>query len=310
MLTPAEFYALDDSAKVSALVDPLLTRIDAIKADPANELLNMLPGIIYFINSNGLDTAVNNIINSVDTVLMALEPLVGETSLMALLGVDLQVINFDYLMDLASTAVAESTGLDISTIVLDFVAELTTGKVVSYVSANGETYYTMQYAGEWQKADMVTIVLRLVIEFLAEGNNADAIIALIGDNSQSEDATSSASSLIKFILTAIATEPVSSGAMATLYWIFYGLNEAAEAVEQGKSEFNHNWSVILTYFETNGDPVTSKAAEVLRDVLDTYFDGIFDSQGVAPEGAMTFFDKLKAFFQKIGDFFRKLFGMA
>ena len=310
MLTPAEFYALDDNAKVGAIIDPLLARVDEIAADPANELLDMLPAITYFINSNGLDTAVNNILNSVDTVLAALEPLVGETSLMALLGVDLKTLDFDYLMNLAADAVAESTGLDISTIVLDFVAELTTGKVVSYQSANGETYYTMQYAGEWQKADMVTIVLRLVIEFLAEGDNEDAIIALIGANSQSEDATSSASSLIKFILTAIATEPVSSGAMATLYWIFYGLNEATTAVDNGINEFNHNWSVILTYFESNGDPVTSKAAEVLRDVLDTYFDGIFDSQGVAPEGAMTFFDKLKAFFQKIGDFFRKLFGMA
>ena len=210
----------------------------------------------------------------------------------------------------AADAIAESTGLDITTVVYDFIAELTTGKVVSYTSANGETYYTMEYAGEWQKSDMVTIVLRLVINFLAEGDNADAIIALIGANSQGEDATSSASSLIKFVLTAIATEPVESGAMATLYWIFYGLNEAAEAVDQGKETFNHNWSVILTYFESMGDPVTSKAAEVLRDVLDTYFDGIFDSEGVAPEGAMTFFEKIAEFFRKIGEFFKKLFGMA
>ena len=310
MMTPDAFYALDDEAKVGAIIEPLLDRIDEIAADPANEILDMLPAITYFINSNGLDTAVNNILNSVDTVLAALEPLVGETSLMALLGVDLKTINFDYLMELAADAIAESTGLDISTIVLDFVAELTTGKIVSYQSANGETYYTMQYAGEWQKSDMVTIVLRLVIEFLAEGENADAIIELIGMNSQGEDATSSASSLIKFILTAIATEPVSSGAMAKLYWIFYGLNEATVAVDQAKNEFNHNWSVILTYFESNGDAVTSKAAEVLRDILDTYFDGIFDSEGVAPEGAMTFFEKIKAFFQKIGDFFRRLFGMA
>ena len=310
MMAPDAFYALDDEAKVGAIIEPLLDRIDEIAADPANEILDMLPAITYFINSNGLDTAVNNILNSVDTVLAALEPLVGETSLMALLGVELGTLDFNALMAMAAEAIEESTGLDISTIVLDCVAELTTGKVVSYQSANGETYYTMQYAGEWQKSDMVTIVLRLVIEFLAEGENADAIIELIGMNSQGEDATSSASSLIKFILTAIATEPVSSGAMATLYWIFYGLNEATVAVDQAKNEFNHNWSVILTYFESNGDAVTSKAAEVLRDILDTYFDGIFDSEGVAPEGAMTFFEKIKAFFQKIGDFFRRLFGMA
>lgn len=310
MLTPAEFKALDDEAKVGAIINPLLDRVNAILADPANELMNMLPGIIYFVNSNGLDTAVNNIINTVDTVLAALEPMLGETSLMALLGVDLKTLNFENIMGMAADAIAESSGLDITTVVYDFIAELTTGKVVSYTSANGETYYTMEYAGEWQKSDMVTIVLRLVINFLAEGDNADAIIALIGANSQGEDATSSASSLIKFVLTAIATEPVESGAMATLYWIFYGLNEAAVAVDQGKETFNHNWSVILTYFESMGDPVTSKAAEVLRGILDKYFDGIFDSEGVAPEGAMTFFEKIAEFFRKIGEFFKKLFGMA
>ena len=102
--------------------------------------------------------------------------MLGETSLMALLGVDLKTLNFENIMGMAADAIAESTGLDITTVVYDFIAELTTGKVVSYTSANGETYYTMEYAGEWQKSDMVTIVLRLVIEFLAEGENADAII--------------------------------------------------------------------------------------------------------------------------------------
>ncbi|MBR5234164.1 MAG: hypothetical protein IKW03_08140 [Clostridia bacterium] len=310
MMTPAEFKALDDEAKVGAILNPLLDRVDAILADPVNEIFDMLPAIIYFINSNGLDTAVKNIINSVDTVLMALEPLLGAPDLMTLLGVDLATYNFEYLIGLAVDGIEESTGMDVTLVLHDFVAELTTGKVVSYQSANGETYYTMEYAGEWQESDMVTIVLRLLIDFLAEGNNADAIIALIANNSQSDDATSSASALIKFVLTALATEPVTSGAMATLYYIFYGIHTGIDNFEEEYTSFNKTWKFVFNFFETFGDPVTSSGVKVLRKILDTYFDGIVDSDGVADEGVLTFWDRIVQFFQRIGDFFRKLFGMA
>ncbi len=310
MMAPAEFKALSDNDKVGAILNPLLDRVDAILADPVNEIFDMLPAIIYFINSNGLDTAVKNIINSVDTVLMALEPILGAPDLMTLLGVDLATYDFEYLINLAVEGIEESTGIDMSIILVDFVAELTTGKVVSYQSANGETYYTMKYAGEWQESDMVTIVLRLLIDFLAEGNNADAIIELIANNSQGEDAASSASTLIKFVLTALATEPVTSGAMATLYYIFYGIHTGIDNFEAEYTSFNKTWKFVLNFFEKFGDPVTSTGVKVLRKILDTYFDGILDSDGVADEGVLTFWDRIVAFFKRIGDFFRKLFGMA
>ena len=98
--------------------------------------------------------------------------------------------------------------------------------------------------------------------------------------------------------------------MATLYYIFYGIHTGIDNFEEEYKSFNKTWKFVLNFFETFGDSVTKTGVKVLRKILDTYFDGILDSDGVADEGVLTFWDRIVQFFQRIGDFFRKLFGMA
>lgn len=309
MPTPDAFKALSDADKASALIDALLARIDVIAADPVTEIFKMIPELVYFINSNGLDTAVNNILNSVDTVLIALEPLLGATSLMELLGVDLAEYNMDYLINLACEAISESTGLDCEALILDFVAELTMGKVVSYTSANGETYYKMVFANEEQMTDMVTVILRLLIDFLATGGNADAIIALIANNSESEEAANSASTLINFVLTAANTEPVTSGAMATLYYLFYGLNEGVAGIDTLYGNYGESWNALVGFFEETEESYMVKAAEVLKAILKEI--GGVDTESSVPDCDCDCHNNsgFVRFFFKIITFLRKLFGM-
>ncbi|MCR5782992.1 MAG: hypothetical protein K6G90_09705, partial [Clostridia bacterium] len=59
---------------IRLVLDPLTDRIDAIESNAATEILDMLPGLIYFINSNGVDTVFTNLVTSVDTVLAAIYP--------------------------------------------------------------------------------------------------------------------------------------------------------------------------------------------------------------------------------------------
>ena len=309
MMAPEAFKALDDEAKVAAILDALVARIDVILTDPVTEIFKMIPELVYFINSNGLDTAVNNILNSVDTVLIALEPLLGATSLMELLGVDLAEYNMDYLINMACEAIEDSTGLDCEPLLVDFIAELTMGKVVSYQSANGETYYKMVYANEDQMTDMVTVILRLAIDFLATGENADAIIALIANNSESEDAANSASTLISFVLTAANTEPVTSGAMAVLYYIFYGLNEGVGGIDYLYGNYGESWDALVGFFEESEESYMVKAAEVLKAILR-------EIGGVDTDSSVDNCDcdchnnsGFVRFFFKIITFLRKLFGM-
>lgn len=309
MMTPDEFATLDNDDKIGAILDSLLDRVDVIIADPVNELFAMLPELIYFINSGALDTSVNNILNCVDTVLIALEPIVGETSLMRLLGVDIAEYDFDYIINLAIEAIEDSTGLDVEKIMLDFVSEFTMGKVVSYKSANGETYCKMVYANETQMADMVTVLLRLIIDFLATGDNADVIIALIGNNSESEDAASSASTLIHFVLTALNVEPMTSGAMATLYYIFYGLNNGVIGIDKLYGNYGDSWNALVGFFEDNDESYVNKAANVLKAILKEFAGIDTDSSVDNCDCSCHNKSSIVRFFFQLANFFRRLFGM-
>ena len=311
MMDPATFKAIPNQDKVTALLNSLLDRVDVILQDPVNEIFAMLPEIIYFINSNGLDTAVNNILNAVDTVLVALQPILGDeaTGLMDLLGVDLGTFDMDYLMKLAGDAIEESTGLEVEPVLVDFVAELTMGKVISYTSANGETYYKMVYAGENQFADMITVLLRLVVEFLATGDNADAIIALLAGNAESEEAADSSATLIKAILKGLNTEPSTSGAMAVIYYIFYGLNNAVSGVDELYGNYGDSWDSLIAFFEESDDSVYDKLVTFLKNVIKEF--GGVDADSAKDDCDCDCHNKSAfiRFFFKIANFFRKLFGM-
>ncbi|MBR3975097.1 MAG: hypothetical protein IKJ88_04475 [Clostridia bacterium] len=269
MLTPDEFYALEDDAKIGAILDALLDRIDVIMLDPVNEIFAMLPAIIYFINSNGLDTSVKNIINTVDTVLMALEPALGEADLMSLLGVDLADYNFEYLAQMLADMIGESTNMEVEALIVDAVAELTMGKVITYQSANGETYYTMVYANDEQLKDMVTILLRLAVDFLATAENADAIAALLVSNTDNEEAADSVRSFISLVLQGLGVKPATSGAMATIYYIFYGLKQGVDVVYDN---YYDSWIAILDIFKEDERPIIDKLVTLVGGILGDFAD--------------------------------------
>ena len=309
MMTPDEFMALSNEDKIGAIIEPLLDRVDVILADPVNEIFAMLPELIYFINSNGLDTAVKNIINTVDTVLAALEPILGATDLMSLLGVNLAQYNFDYIVNMACEAITDATGLDVEPLIVDFVAELTMGKVYSYQSANGETYYKMAYAGENQFADMITVLIRLAVDWLATGDNADAVIALIEGNAESEEAANSGATLVKLVLKGLNTEPTLSGSMAVLYYIFYGLNNAANGLDTLYGNYGQSWDSLVALFGESEDSEVEKVGDFLSSILKEF-------GGVDVESSKDNCDcnchnnsSFIRFFFKIANFFRRLFGM-
>ena len=310
MMAPADFKELSNEDKVGAILDSLLDRVDVILQDPINEIFEMIPELVYFINSNGLDTAVNNILNSVDTVLMALEPLVGATSLMELLGVDLSEINFEYLINLACDAVSDSTGIDIEPLIVNFAAELTVGKVVTYQSANGETYFKMVYAGEYQYADMVTILLRLLIDTLATGDNATAIINLLAGHAESEEAADSSATLIKLLVKGLSTEYPASGSMATLYYIFYGLNTGVQNIGEVYGNYQNVWESIREMFdEENEGSYYDKVGDVLSSILKDFAGLDTDSKLDSCDCDCHSNSAIMRFFFKIANFFRRLFGM-
>ncbi len=264
MLTPAEFYALEDDAKIGAILDSLLDRVDTIMLDPVNEIFAMLPAIIYFINSNGLDTSVRNIVNTVDTVLAALEPVLGAPDLMSLLGIDLAEYDFAYIAEVLAGAITDATGMEAEALIVDAVAELTMGKVISYESANGETYYTMVYANDEQLKDMVTILLRLAVDFISTAENADAIAALLVNNTENEEAAKSVKTFISLVIQGLGVKPATSGSMATIYYIFYGLKQGVDVIYD---DYYDSWIALMDLFKEDERPIVDKLASLIGGIL-------------------------------------------
>lgn len=310
VLTPAEYkeaIAADEANAVTAITDPLFDRIDAILANPAEEIFEMLPAVIYFINSNGLDTVVKNLLNSVDTVLAELEVLIGASDLCTLLGLDLSVYNFEYLLTFAVSELSKMLNQDLTVLVFDSVSELTVGKVVSYESKNGETYYTMVYGNNKYKADMVTIVLRFLIEFATSDVNMPKIKDGIRQYIASDDVYASVCNLLDVLDRALESEDGMSAALHIIYYIFYGLNTTAGGTLGGLKDASAMWRALLVKFENMDSPIVQMLVLSFKDILNNNFGDIITEDGIAPNGLIALFTQLIAIFQRIIAFLQAVF---
>ena len=136
--TPA---ALADGENVLAKVlNALVARIDAIIADPIDEILNLIPSLLYFIKSNGITTAVRNLLQPVYVILETIDPIYA-LNLNELIGgftkdlgfsINLNDLSFEAIFNILYAVVA----LDLSELkdTIDDVCEVITP--VTYKSAS------------------------------------------------------------------------------------------------------------------------------------------------------------------------------
>ena len=321
VLTPDEYYALaeaDENALVTAILNPLFDRLDAIMAAPADEILEMLPNIIYFINSGGLDTCFKNALHAVYGLLDALKPLI-EVDLYELINLRLDEVTFESLFELVIDLIAENTGLEFTSVDGNAFLELTVGKLVTYKSANGETLYKMVYQSETAKAEMVTIALRLLITFLMTEDNRDVAVELL---KQYFNMDKDAEKYVRAVLDTIADYTVSThlgmdSALATVYYLFYGADMAAGGAADGLKDVNKEWLKRLKKLGLSDNREEETVGNLIADILDIVFtdegtepgggNDVLGSNGVAGNGGISFFERIRIFFQEIIDFFKELF---
>lgn len=309
IMTPDEYKAAangDPKALLKGIIDPLLGRVDEILADPIDELLGTLPGIVYFLNSKGLDTAFNNTINAVIRVLETIEPLTGEIDLYEVLGFDFN-IDIEGLLTELLEGVAEDTGFELTEVAMNAVTELTLGEVISYTSKNGEKAYTMVYATGADSVDFVTVILRLVLTFISIPENVVALEAILADELTGDGYTFLCSLLENFSQMA-ASEGGMDEIMYTVYQIFYAANVAAHKTNDWVEDFNGDYTFLGQLFETSDLAFMRQIKISLGGLLGKYGEDVIDpDEGVAPNGFIKFFQKIAEFFQKIADFFKNLF---
>lgn len=309
IMTPDEYCTAAQAsgdAMIKNILNPLLDRVDDIMTAPADKILEILPAIIYFVNSNGLDTCFKNALHSVYTILDAIEPLV-KVDLYELIDFRLDELTFSSLYDYLLKAISDSTGYDLTPLRGEAIKELTLGKLVSFTSKNGETAYTMVYQSESAKADMVTIIMRLVISFIMTEENMDKIVGILKDNL---GMCADAEKYIKGFLYMLADYTVTTSlgmdkALASTYYVFFGLDIGAEESVNVKKNVDKTWQNVLK--KLDGTKVEGLGT-FIGSFLDEITGGdIINGDGIAPNGLLRFFRKIIEWIKKIFEMISNLF---
>ncbi len=313
ILTPAEYYAAveaDGDVLLTSILTPLLDRVDVIMEEPAEEILAILPNLIYFINSNGVDTVVKNTLNAVYTLLNAIEP-IAKIDLYEIIGFDLSTLTFEKIFTMLLDMIAESTGYEFSAMDANAIAELSVGTLVSYESKNGKTAYKMIYQSETARSEMVTVVMRLLVTFIMHENNIDMLFGLLRDElGMTAEAEKYLRSIFDYLKkNSTATALGMDLALATFYYIFYGLDIGVDNTANGVKDLNAEWTKRLNKMRNSKDEGEALAGEIIAGILDLeIFDDIIDpEEGVAPNGFIAFFQKIIDWFNKIIEWFKSLF---
>ena len=98
-------------------------------------------------------------------------------------------------------------------------------------------------------------------------------------------------------------------ALATLYYIFYGLDIGVDNTANGVKDLNAEWTKLLNDMRNSKDEGEALAGEIIAGILDLeIFDDVIDpEEGVAPNGFIAFFQKIIDWFNKIIEWFKNLF---
>jgi hypothetical protein len=160
---------------------------------------------------------------------------------------------------------------------------------------------------EGGKTEMVTVIERLVITFLADPANQEAAVKFLKEklnmNSTAEQYVRSTIKLIAECITDISIGMET--ALLSIYYLFYGVDTGAGEAAGGLNDLNNAWKDAINDLKTEN----SAAGELIEDILgwDIFEDVIDTETGVAPNGLIRFFQKIAEWFQGIINFFKNLF---
>lgn len=305
---------VDSDNLLRNILDPLLTKVDAIFKDPVNQILDILPSVVYFLNIGGLDVVVRNTLNAVAKVLETVEPAVGkDLDLAKLFGFDFTV-DIEGLLDKALKNLDTKYGFSLTTVATEAIRELTVGTLDSMPDSEsgqwvygGKMAYTMHYAdGSSDRVDMATIILRLVLRFISDPQNVEAIKAMLKPK-LNETGYKFLTSLLDNFSQMVGTEDGMDKVMYTVYYIFYAANIAAHETKNWLANFNGNYSFLNQLFSTSDLAFMRQLEKSFGDLLNKYTPDIVDDDEIVPNGFVKFFKALKDFFAKILAFFKNMF---
>ncbi|MCR5782707.1 MAG: hypothetical protein K6G90_08230 [Clostridia bacterium] len=318
--TQDQLNAAEDSEEILVMIlNPLFDRLDVVFESPVDEIFEILPNIAYFINSNGLDTSVKNLLNAVYTIIDALEPVLPESFnlddfITDLIGRPLSTIDMQFILDLLVEKITEGTDIDMKTIVFDAVAEMTTGKIVSYDSMTGFDAYRMIYNGDDTKGDTVTVTLELLLKWIAEEDNAQKLKELIREKTDLPEAGYKyLDTLIDMVASNCSTPEGMDATLHALYYLFYGIETGTSNTAAWQRDYNNRMQFVYYMLSSSSSAGLVSMADFINSIYDNYlipngFGNILSPKGFAANGFIALFKQLINFFKLLIEFLKKIMG--
>ncbi len=171
---PASYANVD--AMLTGVLGNVCDRIDAILADPLNEVINLLPTLIYFVNANGLGVAADNLIAPVNSLYAKLRAAI--TSLPEL---NISPISVGFTQIFGAVETATDPNLVLNESIGDYVTKFNFGtKEALPTVSDAETLYKIKTNAEDTRYDVLTIVASLALQVIDD--NDATIKALLNNN--------------------------------------------------------------------------------------------------------------------------------
>ncbi len=191
------------------------------------------------------------------------------------------------------------------------VDELTHGYVRSYDSLTGNIAYTMVLDKEIDSTcygDLLSILCRIALKFLAVDGNVDALLGLVREKVNLHESTYQAARRFLLSVTCYMQSPFGFGsAMLSIYCTVFGASTAS-----GTAVFVYNgrnavikWLVNLL-LKTRSAAFRSFLLKLLV-LADQHTGDVITGEGIAPHGYVPFFKQLRNWFQLFIQLIRSLF---
>ena len=326
------------------LLTPILNLYDNIIKDPINELVNMIPNLVYFLGAEGgnenmpADGTQNNFVECVNRLLRPVyaildmtAPLVSVQEAFYLLGKDypgqinacgtiqplglpltvsLNTIATGFLRNLFADA-SDSVGLSLS-IALTDITDLITGTLVIYKSQSGQDDAVRLDAN---LPDLLTNLMRKIIELLfTEENYAEVrvfIAARVQDN-QRDFILPLCDNLADLMMDHTLKGHIGADLiMSMLFYMFLDSNSLTDDLLLQRNTYSARIASFFELVASSSSPWARRYAERARRFLNLlYGDIMTPDNGVQRSGfnkfITDFWGKITGFFKGIGDWFMKL----
>ena len=325
----AEGTKIGDANAIYYMLSPLGSLLDTIYEDPITNILELIPNLMFFISIGGMNDLLNNLVHCAYVLLDILKPIINGYDLLdgLLANIDIKGyklnlslpldVDFNALVsDLIGVLVGDKLKINDVQITLPYLDfhTLCCGKLNSFSSKEERSTVRLDSA---DGADLFTAVIRLIFEvlFMEENRNAVAelIVAKVGTDENGDPKLDSYDKrtllqILDQLYTLMETYEVPDMLMFAVYQL---ANKLTPLSGRLANTLSASGMTIQDLFNGITDPQSFIATVNMLASNMGVGVGTVDPDGTIsnPIAATGLLARLRAFFQKIIDFFTDLFGL-